>query len=69
MPRGTNYFDEARRSFLMKQASDEENSQKKIYREAKMLDNRIIQAHDFIKDNAFIKTEAFKKIHLQSQVE
>ena len=30
IPRGTSYFYEARRSFLMKQANDEESSWKKI---------------------------------------
>ena len=59
MPRGTNYFDEARRSFLMGQASDEENSLKKIEKEARMLDDRVIQDQDFIKDDAFIKTNEF----------
>ena len=28
LPRGTTYFDEARRSFLMSQASEEENIEK-----------------------------------------
>ena len=43
----------------MQQASEEE-SQKKIEREAKMLDDRIIQAHDFVKNDAFIRIEEFK---------
>ena len=32
----------------------------KIEREARMLDDRIIQAQDVIKDGAFIKTKEFK---------
>ena len=59
MPRGTSYFDEARRSFLMKQENDEENNLKKIER-AMMLDDRVIQTYEFIKDDVLIKTKEFK---------
>ena len=41
LPRGTSYFDEARRSYLLKQENEEE-SQKRLDREARMLDDRII---------------------------
>ena len=58
-PRGTTYFDEARRSYLLQQANEEE-SPKRLDREAKMLDDSIIKAHDFVKDDAFIKIEEFK---------
>ena len=33
---------------------------KKIKREEKMLDDRVIQAQDFIKDDAFIRIEEFR---------
>ena len=31
-------------------------------RESKMLDDRIIQAHNFVNDDAFIKIEEFKNL-------
>ena len=57
-PRGTSYFDEARRSYLLQQSNEE--SQKRLDREAKILDDRIIEAHNFFNDDAFIKIEEFK---------
>ena len=59
LPRGTTYFDEARRRYLL-QYENEEESQKRLDREARMLDDRIIQAHNFRKDDAFIRIEEFK---------
>ena len=59
LPGGTPYFDEARRSFLLQQANEEE-SQKRLDREARMLDDRIVQAHNFVQDDAFIRTGEFE---------
>ena len=59
-PKGTSYFDEARRSYLLQQASEEE-SQKRLDREARILDDRIIQAHNFLSDDAFIEIGEFKE--------
>ena len=42
------------------QQENEEERQKRLHREAKMLDDRIIQAHNFVKDDAFIRIEEFK---------
>ena len=60
LPRGTSYFDEARRSYLLQQANEEER-QKRLDREARMLDDRIIQAHNFVQDDPFIKIGEFKE--------
>ena len=59
LPKGTTYFDEDRTRFLMRQANEEEG-QKKLEREAKMMDDKIIKAHNFVKDDAFIRIEEFK---------
>ena len=40
-PKGTTYFNEAMRSYLMQQVNEEE-TQKRLDREVKMLDDRII---------------------------
>ena len=42
------------------QVSAEESSMQKIEREARMLDDKVIHTQDFIKEDAFIRTEEFK---------
>lgn len=51
LPKGTRYFDDARKKFLIDQATQEERSSNSLELQSMMLDERIIQAQEFIKDD------------------
>lgn len=60
LPKGTRYFDDAKKKFLIDQATEEERRPNSLELQSMMLDERIIQAQQFMKDDDFIKSEEFK---------
>ena len=60
LPKGTRYFDDARKKFLIDQATQEERRPSSLELQSMMLDDKIIQAEEFMKDDDFIKSEEFK---------
>lgn len=56
MPRGTKYFDDIKHDFLIKQASQYERIPNKLELEARMIDERIIQDQEFMKDDDYINS-------------
>lgn len=60
MPRGSKYFDDIKHNFLIKQSNKNEWNPNKLELKARMLDERIIQAQDIMKDEDFINSEEFK---------
>ena len=59
MPRGSKYFDDIKHNFFIKQVNENERIPNKLELEAKMIDDRIIQAWDFMKDDDFINSKEF----------
>ena len=60
MLRKNQYFDDTRKSFLMVEAIEDEQRVKRLELQARMVDDRIIDAREFMKDDAFLKFEEFK---------
>lgn len=60
VPWGSSYFDATRRNFLLQQATLQEKEPRKIDIEIRMLDDKVIQAKELLKHDAFIKYEEFK---------
>ncbi len=55
LPRSSKYFDNARQSFLVGQAIEDEGLPKRVEWEVKMLENMIIQSQKLLKDDEFVK--------------
>lgn len=60
MPRWSKYFNDIRHNFLIKQANKNERIPNKLKFEAIMIDYRIIQAQEFMKDDEFISSDKLK---------
>lgn len=60
MARGRKYFDDISNNFLIKQSNKIERVPNKVKFEARMIDDRIIQAQKFMKDDDLIDYENFK---------
>ena len=54
MPRGSQYFDNLKHNFLIRQANENERIPNKIELEAKIIDEKIIQDQEFMWDDDFI---------------
>lgn len=60
MPRGSKYFDDIKHDFLIRYSTQNEQIPNKLELEARILDERIIQAQVLMKDYDFIYSKEFK---------
>ena len=60
LSRNSQYFYNVRRSNLMAQANEDDKRAKKLELHTQMIDDRTIEANEFINNENFIKIEEFK---------